>query len=51
MTVFTPPVRVPSSPVPILGLARDRGYPLDVRLALAAVVAGVRARRGDVVEP
>lgn len=26
-------------------LARDRRYPLDVRLGLAAVVAGVRARR------
>ena len=28
-------------------LARDRRYPLDVRLGLAAVVAGVRARRDD----
>lgn len=28
-------------------LARDRRYPLDVRLGLAAVVAGVRARRED----
>ena len=28
-------------------LARDRCYPLDVRLGLAAVVAGVRARRQD----
>lgn len=28
-------------------LVRDRRYPLDVRLGLAAVVAGVRARRDD----
>lgn len=32
-------------------LARDRRYPLDVRLGLAAVVAGVRARREDAGAP
>lgn len=30
-------------------LARDRRYPLDIRLGIAAVVAGVRARRDDAV--